>query len=202
MIVTTPAVTSSGLIIAGTQHIDQSIAATNGTLFALHAATGRLAWATPIACAVLTAAVIGSGDLLFIGVYAGDGVGNGGVAAYHTESGILAWRFSTNEAVWAAPIMDAGGSLYVSGMDGSMWALAPPPPAPSALPSPVPPSAGTGLSPGTIEALAAGGGVAVGLLALAALVFATRAWRTAAKGGLDLAGPEAYRELDAMESIQ
>lgn len=200
-VVTTPAVTTGGLVVAATQHVDPAVASTNGTLFALEATTGRLAWATPISCAVFTAAVLGSGDLLFISVYGGDGIGNGGVAAYRTTTGDLVWRLSVDEGVWAAPIMDAGGSLYIGTINGGMFALAPPSPGPSALPTSSPPStAPSGLAPSTIEALAASGGVAVGLLALVAAALAFRVARRSAHSGL----VETYRELDseAMKSIQ
>ena len=200
-VVTTPAVTTGGLIIAATQHVDPAVAATNGTLFALVATTGTLAWATPVSCAVFTAAVIGNGDVLFISVYGGDGIGNGGVAAYRTTTGDFVWRLSVGEGVWAAPIMDAGGSLFIGTINGAMLALAPPSPGPSALPTPSPTSAAPGFAPGlapsAIEALAACGGVVLGLLALAAVALTYRA-RCAAKINPD----ETYSKLESMQSIQ
>ena len=86
-----------------------------GTLFAVNASSGMLVWATSVSCDIVIAPVVGTGGILFVGVYDGDGLHSGGVAAYDGASGALMWSKPLSEAIFASPSMGADGTLFVGG---------------------------------------------------------------------------------------
>lgn len=128
VIIATPTLSARGvgpaLVYSGLTFADFSSSSAFGTLFALDAATGALVWSTAVNCDIVTAPVVGVTNVLYIGVYFGDGIGAGGVAAYSGTDGTLLWKKPLGEQIYASPAMGADGTLYLGGTNGAFYALA------------------------------------------------------------------------------
>ena len=185
-IIATPTLSARGvgpaLVYSGLTFADVPSSSAYGTLFALDAATGGLVWSTAVNCDIVTP-VVGVTNVLYIGVFFGDGIGAGGVAAYSGTDGTLLWKKPLGEQVYASPAMGADGTLYLGGTNGAFYALALPSPgplAPSALPSPPPPA------PPPASSLSLSGVIGLGILSgilLAAAALAGVWFVVKAKGG-------------------
>ena len=185
-IIATPTLSARGvgpaLVYSGLTFADFPSSSAYGTLFAVDAATGVLVWSTAVNCDIVTAPVVGVTNVLYIGVYLGDGIGAGGVAAYSGADGTLLWKKPLGEQIYASPAMGADGTLYLGGTGGAFYALTLPSPgplAPSALPSPPPPTPppASFLSLSGVIGLSILSGVLLAAAALAGVWFLVKAKR-------------------------
>ncbi len=88
-------------------------------VYALNAATGKSAWAGPVAMdgAVLGVPAVDAADqTLLVATYSGT------IYALNTADGKVSWSKKTGSWFWSGPVL-SGPNLYIGDGDGTLWAF-------------------------------------------------------------------------------
>jgi len=109
--ISSPAI-SGGLVYVGT-------GCAGGALFALQAASGRVAWSTPMAGAVGSSPVV-SGGIVYVASDAGQG---GRLYAIDGSTGTIQWTASLGAAPGLCSPALSGGIVFIGAQDGTLYAF-------------------------------------------------------------------------------